>query len=116
MGFVSWGFAPLSDSSDVEPRHRAAEAGTGASRHVSHKVSHPLGESGGHSRPVSQATVCNSRMRSPAHSAPMGEGEPDATLDRAVWAAYGWPDDPPQTTDEAILERLLTLNGERACA
>jgi hypothetical protein len=23
-----------------------------------------------------------------------------AALDRAVWAAYGWPDDPAETTDE----------------
>ncbi|HEU5015579.1 MAG TPA: DNA methyltransferase, partial [Roseiflexaceae bacterium] len=32
-------------------------------------------------------------------------------LDRAVFAAYGWPDD---LSDEAILERLLALNLERA--
>jgi hypothetical protein len=37
-----------------------------------------------------------------------------AALDRAVWAAYGWDDDPAATTDEQILERLLALNGERA--
>ncbi len=37
-----------------------------------------------------------------------------AALDRAVWAAYGWDDDPGETEDEAILERLLALNGERA--
>jgi hypothetical protein len=32
------------------------------------------------------------------------------TLDAAVFAAYGWPSD---LSDEAILERLLALNGER---
>ena len=37
-----------------------------------------------------------------------------AALDRAVWAAYGWEDDPAETSDEQILERLLVLNGERA--
>ncbi len=37
-----------------------------------------------------------------------------AALDRAVWSAYGWPDDPTETTDEQILERLLALNGERS--
>ncbi|HRA46431.1 MAG TPA: hypothetical protein PK819_00005, partial [Thermomicrobiales bacterium] len=37
-----------------------------------------------------------------------------ARLDRAVWAAYGWTDDPGETTDEQILERLLALNGERS--
>jgi len=37
-----------------------------------------------------------------------------AALDRAVWAAYGWDDEPNETTDEEILERLLALNGERA--
>ncbi len=36
-----------------------------------------------------------------------------ATLDRAVWVAYGWEDDPAVTTDEQILERLLALNRER---
>ena len=37
-----------------------------------------------------------------------------AALDRAVWAAYGWEDEPSETDDEAILARLLVLNGERA--
>jgi hypothetical protein len=37
-----------------------------------------------------------------------------AALDRAVWAAYGWEDDPCETTDEQILERLLALNQQRA--
>ena len=32
-------------------------------------------------------------------------------LDRAVLDAYGWPHD---LSDEALLERLLALNGERA--
>lgn len=32
-------------------------------------------------------------------------------LDEAVFAAYGWP---PTMTDDTILERLLTLNAERA--
>lgn len=36
-----------------------------------------------------------------------------AALDRAVWAAYGWDDDPCETTDEQILERLLALNQQR---
>jgi hypothetical protein len=37
-----------------------------------------------------------------------------AALDRAVWAAYGWEDDPSATADEQILERLLALNRTRA--
>jgi hypothetical protein len=39
-----------------------------------------------------------------------------ATLDRAVWAAYGWPDDPTETTEDEILTRLLTLNQTRSVA
>ncbi len=37
-----------------------------------------------------------------------------AALDRAVWAAYGWPESPEDTDDETILTRLLALNLERA--
>jgi type II restriction/modification system DNA methylase subunit YeeA len=37
-----------------------------------------------------------------------------AALDRAVWAAYGWTDDPAETTDEEILTRLLALNLQRS--
>lgn len=37
-----------------------------------------------------------------------------ARLDRAVWAAYGWPEPPAETDDETILTRLLALNLERA--
>ena len=36
------------------------------------------------------------------------------TLDRAVWAAYGWQEDASETDDETILRRLLALNLERA--
>ena len=35
-------------------------------------------------------------------------------LDRAVWAAYGWPEDPAATDDETILARLLALNLEQS--
>ena len=35
-------------------------------------------------------------------------------LDRAVWAAYGWEDDPNETTEDELLTRLLALNKERA--
>jgi type II restriction/modification system DNA methylase subunit YeeA len=35
-------------------------------------------------------------------------------LDRAVWAAYGWPDTPADTTEDDLLTRLLELNRERA--
>jgi type II restriction/modification system DNA methylase subunit YeeA len=37
-----------------------------------------------------------------------------ASLDRAVWAAYAWPEPPEETDDETILSRLLALNLERA--
>jgi len=39
-----------------------------------------------------------------------------AALDRAVWAAYGWEDDPSETGDEQILERVLALNDLRAAS
>ena len=34
----------------------------------------------------------------------------------AMWAAYGWPEDPAETDDETIFARLLALNLERAGA
>jgi hypothetical protein len=39
-----------------------------------------------------------------------------AALDRAVWDAYGWPEDevPGEVEEDVILSRLLALNGERA--
>ncbi|MGE3961604.1 MAG: class I SAM-dependent DNA methyltransferase [Dehalococcoidia bacterium] len=37
-----------------------------------------------------------------------------AALDRAVFAAYGWSEDPSTLEDETILARLLALNLERA--
>lgn len=39
-----------------------------------------------------------------------------AALNRAVWAAYGWPtdEDPATVPEDTILERLLALNLERA--
>jgi hypothetical protein len=39
-----------------------------------------------------------------------------AALDRAVWDAYGWPEDevPADLEEDVILSRLLALNGERA--
>lgn len=35
-------------------------------------------------------------------------------LDRAVWHAYGWDDNPTETTEDEILTRLLNLNQMRA--
>jgi hypothetical protein len=37
-----------------------------------------------------------------------------AALDRAVWDAYGWPEEevPANVAEEVILERVLGLNGE----
>jgi hypothetical protein len=37
-----------------------------------------------------------------------------ARLDRAVWAAYDWPENPMETDEDTILSRLLALNLERA--
>ncbi len=40
--------------------------------------------------------------------------ERHAALERAAWTAYDWDDaDPALTEEDAILARLLALNGER---
>ena len=36
-----------------------------------------------------------------------------ATLNQAVFDAYGWPEDPADLDDDTILERLLELNLSR---
>ena len=50
----------------------------------------------------------------PRNACPTWLANLHAALDRAVWAAYGWDDpDPAATEEDAILSRLLALNGER---
>lgn len=46
---------------------------------------------------------------------PQGVGAGNA---RAVWVAYGWPEDevPAEVEEAVILSRLLELNQERAAA
>jgi len=39
-----------------------------------------------------------------------------AGLDRAVFAAYGWPEDPDELSEEELLKRLLDLNTQRSKA
>jgi len=39
-----------------------------------------------------------------------------AVLDRAVFAAYGWPEDPEELSEEEMLKRLLELNTQRSKA
>jgi type II restriction/modification system DNA methylase subunit YeeA len=58
---------------------------------------------------VKKRTLTNLYNQRPAWLA-----QAHAALDRAVWAAYDWEEAPEATSDEAILERLLALNGERA--
>ena len=41
-------------------------------------------------------------------------GNAHRALDRAVFAAYGWPEDPLELPEEEMLSRLLALNRERA--
>jgi hypothetical protein len=54
-----------------------------------------------------RTSLCNAR---PAWLARL-----HATLDRAVWAAYGWDDpDPAAVPVDEVLARLLTLNLARA--
>ena len=38
----------------------------------------------------------------------------DYTFERAVWHAYGWDNDPPETTEDDLLTRLLALNQDRS--
>lgn len=36
-----------------------------------------------------------------------------SAANRAVWSAYGWEDDPTETTEDELLTRLLALNLSR---
>jgi hypothetical protein len=54
---------------------------------------------------------CKSTLTNLYNARPTWLDNAHKALDAAVFAAYGWPAD---LSDEAILERLLALNGERA--
>ncbi len=65
------------------------------------------------------ATAAELKKRTLTHlynARPAWLAQAHVTLDRAVWAAYGWEEEPDETPDETILERLLALNGERTDA
>jgi hypothetical protein len=64
--------------------------------------------------PVSAADLKKRTLTNLYNQRPTWLANAHARLDRAVWAAYGWTDDPAETTDEQILEGLLTLNGLRS--
>jgi len=74
-------------------------------------IPRPDGEFGGAgATELKQCTLTNLYNARPAWLA-----HARAAIDRAVWAAYGWDDaDPAATEEDAILARLLALNGERA--
>lgn len=63
---------------------------------------------------ASEAELKKRTLTNLYNSRPTWLANAHASLDRAVWAAYGWEDDPAETTDEQILEWLLALNLERA--
>ncbi len=54
--------------------------------------------------PVATGSIASARRLANLHAA----------RDRAVWLAYGWDDARVAPADEAILEPLLALNGDRA--
>ena len=62
------------------------------------------------------ATAAELKKRTLTHlynARPAWLAQAHAALDRAVWAAYGWDEEPHATPDETVLARLLALNGER---
>ena len=76
----------------------------GAGRHLHCRFRRRLGAR------LNKRTLTNLYNQRPAWLAHL-----HAALDRAVWAAYGWDDaDPAAVEEDAILARLLALNGERA--
>ncbi len=63
----------------------------------------------GHEADLAKRTLTNLYNQRPAWLA-----QAHAALDRAVAAAYGWPDDPATLADDEILRRLLALNLARS--
>ena len=59
---------------------------------------------------------CDRRIAGLYNQRPTWLANAYAALDRAVWAAYGWPADevPAEVPEDTILAQLLALNGERA--
>ena len=63
----------------------------------------------GFEKELAKRTLTNLYNQRPAWLA-----QAHAALDRAVAAAYGWPDDPATLADDEILRRLLALNLARS--
>ena len=66
--------------------------------------------------PNPAASVLDLRDGGPVRVGPTWLTNAPAALDRAVWAAYGWPAEevPAEVEEEVILSRLLDLNQSRA--
>jgi hypothetical protein len=63
---------------------------------------------------ASEAELKQRTLTNLYNARPAWLGNAHDRLDRAVWAAYGWPEAPAATDDETILARLLALNLERS--
>ena len=65
------------------------------------------------SQPAAVWELCSRTLTNLYNQRPTWLANLHATLDAAVFAAYGWP---PDIGDDEMLERLLALNLERASA
>jgi hypothetical protein len=65
---------------------------------------------------ASQAELKKRTLTNLYNARPTWLANAHAALDRAVWAAYGWPagEAPGEVAEDVILSRLLALNRERA--
>jgi hypothetical protein len=65
-------------------------------------------------RPGFEADLAKRTLTNLYNQRPAWLAQAHAALDRAVAAAYGWPEDPATLPDDELLRRLLALNRQRA--
>ncbi len=63
---------------------------------------------------ASEAELKKRTLTNLYNARPAWLGNAHAALDRAVFSAYGWPEDPGDLGDGEVLGRLLALNAARA--
>ena len=110
-------FPPGQEPGEDDPRHPLVAAIADAARDLNDKRDAWLNPPGG----ADPAEIKKRTLTNLYNARPTWLANAHARLDRAVYAAYGWPEagwpeahDPASLPDDELLARLLALNRERS--